>query len=223
MKIPDAAAALESGTEAEPLRERLRTIPVPVVVVMGLGEECQEFDLQLGLRKAFRNEGYAVLQYGTKAYTGLFGFEPLPQAPEISLNKRVFAYNGLFVDDCEREKPDVMIIDSPKRRSEFLCDLRRLIMNDGYTCAVITQDGDNKPSDYLFSLKSSPLNVVDTFDFILNACRPGVLLVDACEWKGNADVVVYNSKTEIYGLESQPIRFDVVGVNDVWAKIKALY
>lgn len=88
-------------------------IPVPVIMVMGQGENCQKFDIQLGLRKAFRREGYRVSQFGTKAYSGLFGFRPLPRAPEVPLWKKVYLYNRLFRETCDKESPDVMIVGVP--------------------------------------------------------------------------------------------------------------
>lgn len=91
----------------------LMEIPVPVILVMGQGENCQKFDIQLGLRRAFQKEGYKVSQFGTKAYSDLFGFQPLPGMPELPLWKKIYLYNRLFKETCTKEQPDVMIIGVP--------------------------------------------------------------------------------------------------------------
>ncbi|MGI6189650.1 MAG: TIGR04066 family peptide maturation system protein [Caldicoprobacteraceae bacterium] len=91
----------------------LKEIPVPVVMIMGLGENCQKFEIQLGLREVFQREGYRVSQFGTKAYSSLFGFNMLPSVPEVPLWKKIYLYNRLFSEVYEREKPDVIIAGVP--------------------------------------------------------------------------------------------------------------
>lgn len=88
-------------------------IPVPVIMVMGQGENCQKFEIQLGLREAFKRECYRVSQLGTKAFSGLFGFRMLPSVPEVPLWKKVYLYNKLFRETYEKEKPDVIIVGVP--------------------------------------------------------------------------------------------------------------
>lgn len=41
-------------------------IDIPVVAVMGIGQNVQKFDLQLYLRSRFIDKGYKVSQIGTK-------------------------------------------------------------------------------------------------------------------------------------------------------------
>jgi peptide maturation system protein (TIGR04066 family) len=91
----------------------LKTLPVPVVFVMGSGAHCQKFDIQLGLRETFLKEGYKVLQFGTKSYSKLFGFDPLPDFSEFPLWKKVFSYNNFFYEKCTIENPDVIVIGVP--------------------------------------------------------------------------------------------------------------
>jgi peptide maturation system protein (TIGR04066 family) len=93
--------------------DRLKEIPIPVVVVMGNGSDCQKFDIQLGLREAFLKEGYKVTQFGTKSYSKLFGFDPIPDFSEYPLWKKVYAYNNLFYEQCRQENSDVIIIGAP--------------------------------------------------------------------------------------------------------------
>jgi len=93
--------------------KKLNDIPIPIVMVMGLGINCQKFDIQLGLREAFQKEGYKVSQFGTKDYSWIFGFDTLPYFENLSLWKKVFTYNSLFYNKYKEENPDVMIIGIP--------------------------------------------------------------------------------------------------------------
>lgn len=92
---------------------KLKEIPIPVVMVMGLGENCQKFDIQLSLRDTFIKSGYKVSQFGTKSYSMLFGFDSLPDMPETSLWKKTYLYNNLFWEAYKREKPDILIVGVP--------------------------------------------------------------------------------------------------------------
>jgi peptide maturation system protein (TIGR04066 family) len=98
--------------EASPT-EMLKEIPIPVVTVLGSGTDCQKFDIQLGLREMFLKEGYKVSQFGTKSYSNLFGFDPIPDYSEFPLWKKVYAYNDLFYEKCKQENSDVIIIGVP--------------------------------------------------------------------------------------------------------------
>jgi peptide maturation system protein (TIGR04066 family) len=98
--------------EASPT-DKLKEIPIPVVVVTGSGIDCQKFDIQLGLREAFLKEGYKVSQFGTKSYSKLFGFDPIPDFSEYPLWKKVYAYNDLFYEKCRQDNSDVIIIGVP--------------------------------------------------------------------------------------------------------------
>ena len=93
--------------------DKLLGISVPVILVMGQGQQCQKFDIQLGLRKKFIEEGYKVSQVGTKEYSALFGFHALSRFPEIPLWRRTLLYNRFFHDIVNREKPDVLIVGAP--------------------------------------------------------------------------------------------------------------
>jgi peptide maturation system protein (TIGR04066 family) len=102
-----------SGVREALPTDKLKEIPIPVVLVMGSGIDCQKFDIQLGLREAFLKEGYKVSQFGTKSYSKLFGFDPMPDFSEYPLWKKVYAYNDLFYEKCRQDNSDVIIIGVP--------------------------------------------------------------------------------------------------------------
>lgn len=99
-------------TEVDPTH-RLRKIPVPVVLVTGLGQQCQKFDIQMCLRRKFQEADYNVSQVGTKPFSSLFGFHALPHFPDTPLWKKIVLYNRYFKDVVDSEDPDMLIVGAP--------------------------------------------------------------------------------------------------------------
>jgi peptide maturation system protein (TIGR04066 family) len=124
MLTKSAAVKLSSDLQSEylldyptpdqsPRQNKLKKVPVPVIMVMGMGEQCQKFDLQLEIREHFQSHGYKVSQFGTKAYSALFGFQPLPDVFSQSLVDKVYTLNRHITSLVDREKPDVLILGVP--------------------------------------------------------------------------------------------------------------
>lgn len=91
-------------------------IDVPIVAVMGIGQNVQKFDLQLYLRHKFIDKGYRVSQIGTKKISGLFGVHPLPDFlfnTQYSDIDKVYALNRVIKDISIYEKPDVILLGIP--------------------------------------------------------------------------------------------------------------
>ena len=93
--------------------DSLLEIPVPTITVAGQGQQCDKFNIQMGLGKTLRELGYNVSQVGTKSYCALFGIHPLPQIPDAPLWKKIILYNRFFREVVEKEKPDVLIVGVP--------------------------------------------------------------------------------------------------------------
>ncbi|GAA4653025.1 hypothetical protein GCM10023142_01630 [Anaerocolumna aminovalerica] len=90
-------------------------IEVPVIIVLGSGDNCNKFDIQLSLRKYFRQNDYIVSQLGTKSYCELMGFKALPKFlfENISLDSKIIALNHYMYDLVKEESPDVFILGVP--------------------------------------------------------------------------------------------------------------
>lgn len=93
--------------------DRLKKIKIPIVMVAGLGNHCNKFDVQLGLREKFLDCSYKVSQVGTKAYSSLFGFDAVPIFHDIPLWKKILFYNRYFSQLVKLEKSDVLIVGIP--------------------------------------------------------------------------------------------------------------
>ncbi len=90
-------------------------IPVPVIMVLGLGDQCNKFEIQLGLRDYFIKNGYKVSQIGTKVYSQLFGFNSLPDFlyHNIKTEEKIVKFNRYVKRMVQIENPDVVIIGVP--------------------------------------------------------------------------------------------------------------
>ncbi len=95
--------------------KRLLEMPVPIVMVFGSGENTNKFDIQLALRKEFESAGYKITQFGTKPYSSLFGFEPLPNFifSKDHLAKKVLDFNHYVYENIERDDSDIAIVGVP--------------------------------------------------------------------------------------------------------------
>jgi len=75
-----------------------------------------------------------------------------------------------------------------ERSAEFIDRLYNCVINDGYTCAALTAKGENRPSDFRFSLGASPLTPTETLDFVAKLCRPSVILHNVQGLENSADI-----------------------------------
>jgi len=86
-------------------------------------------------------------------------------------------------------------------------ELQRIIIKDGYTCAVLSEKGLHQPSQYRFSLRASPLSPKDTFNLVVSLCRPDVILHNINELFYLSDVVADENKSPY----------------DLWMRVKELF
>jgi len=124
-------------------------------------------------------------------------------------------------------KHEAIIILSNMELSEssdlFLNNLKEHIINDGYTCAILLKNGLNNPSDYNFTLESSPMSSIETLDFISKLCRPSIILINSQELINYADVIIRNDEIEVYISDSQTLRFKHSTFNYLWKIIKKIF
>jgi len=91
-------------------------IDVPIVAIMGIGQNVQKFNLQLYFRDRFINKGYKVSQFGTKKISELFDFHSLPDFlfnNDYSDVDKVYAFNRMIKRISMYEKPDVILLGIP--------------------------------------------------------------------------------------------------------------
>lgn len=94
----------------------IKEIDKPIVLVIGSGERCGKFDVQLLIRNIFINNGYSVTQIGSKKDSEYYGFHSIPQAMfenEISDTEKVYFFNQYIANLCNTENSDVIVIGVP--------------------------------------------------------------------------------------------------------------
>ena len=93
----------------------LLSLPVPIIFVMGTGENCDKFTLELKLGKFFKSKGYHVLQYGTKPFSRMFGMKTVPRLlfEDRSVKSKIYDFNRAIYADVKAEKPELVIMGIP--------------------------------------------------------------------------------------------------------------
>jgi len=90
-------------------------INVPTIIVAGTGENCDKFNIQLGLREYFTPKSSSILQFGTKDYSELFRFMPLPDFLFVpgDFSSKILSFNHYLYHEVKKIKPDLLIIGVP--------------------------------------------------------------------------------------------------------------
>lgn len=94
---------------------KLYELPIPCISVLGAGDHCNKFDLQLGIASYFMDKGYNVTLFGTKEYSGLFGFDPLPAFlfEPGDQREKILRFNHFVYDKVKEEGADLVIVGCP--------------------------------------------------------------------------------------------------------------
>lgn len=99
-----------------PYSDSLNETYAPIILIAGLNEECQKFDIQLELRRYLEKVGYRVTHIGSKHYSELFGGHSFPQfmyETELCINEKIIGLNA-YVRKLEKdEAPEVIVIGVP--------------------------------------------------------------------------------------------------------------
>lgn len=99
-----------------PYSDSMNETYAPIILIAGLNEECQKFDIQLELKRYLEKVGYRVTHIGSKHYSELFGGHSFPQfmyETELCINEKIIGLNA-YVRKLEKdEAPEVIVIGVP--------------------------------------------------------------------------------------------------------------
>ena len=90
-------------------------IKVPIVTILGLGENCDKFKIQMELYKNLVRKHYKVTVVSSNELGALFGFHTIPEElyEKGSFIEKVYLFNR-YIKQLEKvEKPDLFIIGCP--------------------------------------------------------------------------------------------------------------
>lgn len=95
----------------------IEKVPAPIILVIGAGERCCKFDVQLELRRELRKRNYKITQIGSKNYSEFYGFHSFPDFMlsygEDSESNKIIGFNKYILQLYKEENPDVIIIGVP--------------------------------------------------------------------------------------------------------------
>jgi len=145
----------------------LLEIDVPVIMVLGKGELCNKFDLQLAVRRHFVNKGYKVCQWGSKDYSELFGFPALPNlsSSNSSFANRIIYLNRYIHETVHAQNPDLIIIGVPGSIMKFNS---KLVGDFGETSFAVSNA--LKTDAAILSTHSLPYKL-EYFKLLQNYCK----------------------------------------------------
>lgn len=91
-------------------------IETPVVMVAGVSENTNKFNIQLALREALIREGYNVCSVGTRRYCELFGVNSFPEfmySGTLKEENKIAKFNRYIKELEDKDSPDVIVIGVP--------------------------------------------------------------------------------------------------------------
>lgn len=95
--------------------KKLNKINVPIILICGISEYTNKFELQLKVRNEFLNKGYCVSQVGSKKYSSFFGIHNFPKFmfSDIQDIEKIYLFNSYIKQIEDTEEPDILIIGVP--------------------------------------------------------------------------------------------------------------
>lgn len=99
-----------------PPTEKIYQVNTPIILIAGLGERTNKFEIQLSLREHLKEMEYKVSQVGTRHYCELLGFHSFPKfmySKSITESEKVTLFNHYIKSIEAKEEPDVIIIGVP--------------------------------------------------------------------------------------------------------------
>lgn len=101
----------------------IKEIDVPVVSIMGMGENCDKFNLQVKVKRMIEKQGYKVLTVSSNVLGKFLGMEILPEflfSLNMSYPEKIKNFK-LWIYQLQRNKrPDIILIGCPGGISEFI-------------------------------------------------------------------------------------------------------
>lgn len=100
----------------------LKLLDVPVVVVAGMWEKTDKFEISLSLRERFLQKGYCLSQIGSRNGCELFGFHSFPEfmfCKDIDAVDKIIYFNRRVGQIVREEQPDLVLITIPGAMHNF--------------------------------------------------------------------------------------------------------
>lgn len=99
-----------------------KEIDIPVISVMGMGKNCDKFNLQVKVKSTIEKQGYRVLSICSNVLGKFLGMEILPGflfAENMSYPEKIKNFNLWLYTLVKQTKPDVLLMGCPGGMSGF--------------------------------------------------------------------------------------------------------
>ena len=108
-------AFIETEQFKDTMERELFNMEVPVILVCGMADTTNKFDIQLSIRHYMKKSGYKISQISSKRYGTFYGMHNFPvymydANPEY---EKILYFNHYIKQIEIKEKPDVIIIGVP--------------------------------------------------------------------------------------------------------------
>ena len=114
-------------------------INIPIVLVTGISEYTNKFDVQIDLYSRFKKEGYSVGWIGSRKEAVLCGGESIPEwlyGTQLSFKDKIVYFNHYVKEYIEKNKNEVLIIGIP---GEVCINDNYFIGHAGELATIISQ------------------------------------------------------------------------------------
>lgn len=94
----------------------LNPLDVPAIVIAGCWEKTDKFEVSLALRKRFVQNGYRILQIGSRNGCEMFGFHSFPDfmfSKHIDAIDKIVLFNHWIHQMVMEEQPDLLLVTIP--------------------------------------------------------------------------------------------------------------
>lgn len=91
----------------------LLEIDCPVISILGMGENCDKFEVLLSMKKSLQKKGYKVLSISANSLAKLLGSEVLPSyiySNNLSGYRKIIRVNHYIYELVANQNPDIVII-----------------------------------------------------------------------------------------------------------------
>ncbi len=96
--------------------ESIEEIDTPIILLTGIAERTNKFEIQLTLREKIQKSGYKISQVGSRSYCEMLGFHSFPSfmfSSGVTEVNKVLMFNRFIKKIEETEEPDIIIIGVP--------------------------------------------------------------------------------------------------------------
>ena len=97
-------------------------LDIPVVVIAGVWEKTDKFEISLALRERFMRDGYKVSQVGSRCGCEMLGFHSFPGfmfQKDLDGVDKIICLNRWMIQIAENEQPDLVLITIPGAIQDF--------------------------------------------------------------------------------------------------------